>query len=257
MEGAPSQNKRWSEEQRKARSEAMKGPRNPFYGRHHTEESRRKNREAHKGRHLPQETRQKLRNWAKRRWKQDLLWRKQLLEYGRLQWKNPNRRKEQTARLIEWWKDPSYRSRILPNLLTSDFFRTQWKDPEYRKKMTRILREQSLKGKWKGILRKPNKAEQKLAALVQTVCPNEYRYVGDGKVIIDGKCPDFINCNGQKKIIELFGDYWHKGQDPQKRMERFRQFGFNTLVVWEHELNQPDLLSKRIQQFSMPEAKTH
>lgn len=26
---------------------------------------------------------------------------------------------------------------------------------------------------------------------------------------IGGLCPDFVNCNGKKVIIELFGDYWH------------------------------------------------
>ena len=36
----------------------------------------------------------------------------------------------------------------------------------------------------------------------------EYDFVGDGKIMIGTKNPDFINIK-IKKIIEVFGDYWH------------------------------------------------
>ena len=47
--------------------------------------------------------------------------------------------------------------------------------------------------------------------------------------------PDFLSTNGQRKVIEVFGDYWHKGEDPQGRIDAFAKLGFKCLVIWEHE----------------------
>jgi hypothetical protein len=83
----------------------------------------------------------------------------------------------------------------------------------------------------------PNKAESKLLDLLNELFPGHYKYTGDFSFIINGKNPDFVNINGQKKLIELFGDYWHKGEDPQDRINIFKPYGWNTLIVWEKELN--------------------
>ena len=69
-----------------------------------------------------------------------------------------------------------------------------------------------------------NKAEKYLELILENLYPGEWKFVGDGQVRISGKCPDFININGEKKIIELFGDYWHQGQDPQNRIDIFTPF---------------------------------
>ena len=83
---------------------------------------------------------------------------------------------------------------------------------------------------------KPNKPEAQLNKILQKLRPNEYKYVGDFSFILGGKSPDFMNINGKKKLIELFGDYWHKDDDPQERIDFFKQYGFDTLIVWEKEL---------------------
>lgn len=80
--------------------------------------------------------------------------------------------------------------------------------------------------------------------------PGDWKFVGDGQLIIAGKCPDFVNVNGQKKIIELFGDYWHKGQNPKARIAVFKPFGYKTLVVWEHELRNVGKLRRRLIRFA-------
>jgi very-short-patch-repair endonuclease len=85
---------------------------------------------------------------------------------------------------------------------------------------------------------KPNKLEISLGKILEEIMPNDWKFVGDGQVIISGKCPDFINVNGQKKIIELFGDFWHKGENPKDRMDIFSKFGYDTLVIWEHDLKE-------------------
>lgn len=95
----------------------------------------------------------------------------------------------------------------------------------------------------------PNKTELLLMSFLDNIFPKEWKYVGDGQVIINGKCPDFINVNGQKKIIELFGDYWHRGQDPKDRADIFAPFGYKTLVVWERELKDLDKLKNKLINF--------
>jgi len=102
---------------------------------------------------------------------------------------------------------------------------------------------------------KPNKTEIKLYQLLQKIYPNEYKFVGDGNVTIDGLIPDFINSNGQKKIIELFGTYWHReGVDYRRtekgRREVFMKYGYKLLVIWEDELKNKESVIKKIRAFN-------
>lgn len=91
--------------------------------------------------------------------------------------------------------------------------------------------------------------EQQMESLLDRLFPGEYQFVGLGEVIIGGKIPDFINVNGQKKIIEVYGNYWHQDDDPQERIDFFRQFGFETLVVWESELQNIDSVVEKLVEF--------
>jgi hypothetical protein len=99
-----------------------------------------------------------------------------------------------------------------------------FQDPKYCRKLA------------KSCALKPNGAEWKLGLMLEELFPNEYKFVGDSQFWLGGKNPDFMNVNGQKKLIELYGDYWHAGDDPQDRVDFFKQYGFDTLVVWENEL---------------------
>lgn len=95
----------------------------------------------------------------------------------------------------------------------------------------------------------PNKPENEILSILNSLYPNEWKFVGDGEVVIAGKCPDFININGQKKIVECFGDYWHRGEDPQDRIDIFKPYGYDTLVIWESELKDIAAVTKRVQGF--------
>ena len=102
-----------------------------------------------------------------------------------------------------------------------------------------------------------NKSEQSIDLLLQNLFPNEYKFVGDGEFILAGKCPDFTNINGQKKIIELFGDYWHgeertgvpNDQHAQERIDLFVKYGYQTLIIWGHELENKKALITKIKEF--------
>lgn len=97
-----------------------------------------------------------------------------------------------------------------------------WQNPEHARKCL--------------VFNSPNKSELKLLDILNSIYPGEWKFVGDGQVLIDGKCPDFININGQKKIIELYGKRWHQDDDPKEREKVFEPFGYKTLVIWDYQL---------------------
>lgn len=106
---------------------------------------------------------------------------------------------------------------------------------------------------------KPNKQELKLLGILDEYCPNKWIYSGDGKVkeaIVGSKCPDFWN--GDHKFIEFFGDFWHseevtgrtKEEEENEKTRFFAKYGYDILIIWEHELkNQAELVLK-IKEFS-------
>ena len=90
----------------------------------------------------------------------------------------------------------------------------------------------------------PNKPESTLIDLFKKH-ELPFKYTGGGDVWIGKHNPDFININGQKQVIELFGDYWHPTSDVPQWIEHYKEYGFTCLVVWEHELsNMDDVLTK-------------
>ena len=66
-----------------------------------------------------------------------------------------------------------------------------------------------------------------------------------------------MNVNGQKKLIEMFGDYWHsekvqkvsKSQHERERIKHFSEYGYQTLIIWECELECSKVLEERIKRF--------
>ena len=122
--------------------------------------------------------------------------------------------------------------------------RMAWKNPEY------VAKQMISRGV------KPNKLEKHFEKFLNSIQPNEWKYVGDGQLIIGGKCPDFVNINGKKQLIELYGDYWHKGQDPENRKKIFKEFGWNTLVIWERDIRKNPYLKNIINNF-ICERKLH
>jgi very-short-patch-repair endonuclease len=124
-----------------------------------------------------------------------------------------------------------------------------WQNPEYREK--------TLKAMFKSFNIKPNGVEQFLNSILQDLFPNQYKYVGDGSILIGYKNPDFINIAGQRIIIELFGDHWHSKQitgrnrieEERQRTKHFARYGYQTLIIWEHELKDIEKLKNKLLEF--------
>ena len=96
----------------------------------------------------------------------------------------------------------------------------------------------------------PNKEEKQFDKLLQVNFPNEWKYVGNGDFILAGKNPDFVNMNGRKMLIELFGEYWHRPEEEEERKKIFANYGYQTLIVWCKELRKPDKLIQKVKLFS-------
>lgn len=61
-------------------------------------------------------------------------------------------------------------------------------------------------------------------------------YIRSGEHLLN---PDFMELNGIKKVVEVFGDYWHgrkealEVQKEDVRTALFKAAGFDTLILWE------------------------
>jgi G:T-mismatch repair DNA endonuclease (very short patch repair protein) len=98
--------------------------------------------------------------------------------------------------------------------------------------------------------KKPNKKEVWLLQYL-TEKWEEYgwKYVGDFSLWIGGKNPDFISTKKALCVVEMFGDYWHKGENPEMKITHYLGFGYPCLVVWEYELRDTPFLSEKISTF--------
>lgn len=112
-----------------------------------------------------------------------------------------------------------------------------WKDPAYVKKVL------------DGFCFRPSRPEK----VFQKFAIENVYYTGDGtwwKKLANGKYknPDF-KVKGQDKVIEIYGKYWHRNDDPQDLIGAYRGVGLDCLVIQEKEIydNPEDVRSRAIQ----------
>jgi len=247
-------------------SERQKGEKAYWYGKKRSLETRKKMSEARKGTHPSLETRKKLSKLRKGK-KSLLIGRKlseehkrKISEKRKIKFKeegflNTEKTKKKISKsLKEYYKthpgtmtgvvSPSKGTKLSnkQKLHLSKLAKLRWKDKTYLNKIR------------KGMHLKPNKPEKVLINLFKEN-NFDYRFVGDLEFIIEGKNPDFVNCNGQKKIIEMFGDYWHNNSKTKYHQtevgtkEHYAKYGWKTLIVWENELKDMDSVLEKVKEF--------
>lgn len=105
----------------------------------------------------------------------------------------------------------------------------------------------ALHGGWRNKKTRPEK-------MMERMCTQYgFKYVGDRSYKIkfsDGrlKYPDFV-MPSMKIAIEVFGDYWHRGEDPKELIEKYAKIGWKCLVVWESELHSEKIHPETIEDF--------
>lgn len=61
--------------------------------------------------------------------------------------------------------------------------------------------------------------------------------------------PDF-KVPGVMAVIEVFGDYWHAGDDPQVRISQWQSVGVECMVVWESQINRnPEIVKLMVSEY--------
>lgn len=104
---------------------------------------------------------------------------------------------------------------------------------------------------------KPTKIEKQLDSILQKYFPSQWKYVGDGTLMIGRYNPDFANCNGKKQLIEVYGEYWHSSKNKRLtwdktelgRMMAYNSLGFRCLILWESEVKNEEAVVARVKQF--------
>lgn len=108
----------------------------------------------------------------------------------------------------------------------------------------------------KGLMKKPTKLELRVGEVLEKRFPGEWKYVGDGKLVVGGKCPDYVHREG-KRVLEVFGSQWHNPdvsfkdkipfhQTEEGVIEHYTKYGYACVVVWDHELADEGLVVKKL-----------
>ena len=246
-----------SEETRAIWREQRKGKGNPMYGRYHTEGTKKKIKEKRLQQIFPPDTGEKIRL--------KMLERKEKLGYiqspeARKKISESKKGKTRSIETIakmskgqkENWTNPIFKEKIMKIRRSPEHKQKrreqllrQWQDRNYKERVVRQISQ--------SIYIKPNKSELFLSSILQEILPNEYAVNMKGEILILGsKIPDFVNVDGKKKLIELYGEYWHiekarSYEDTEKgRIDYFKKFGWDTLIIWWKELKDKESLKQKI-----------
>lgn len=224
-----------------------KGDQNPFFGRHHSKETLLKLSESLKDK-IP---------WNKGvPWPKEICYKMSISQIRRFQ--NPEERQkisqtqkgrpsnnkgkkfsEETCQLFSQLRKKFFTSQEGQKIAAEhgEIMKRLWGTSEYRHKMAQSRHTL------------PNKSELHVARIL-SILELDYRYFGDGlSGAIAGKWPDFYN-EREKKVIELFGDYWHANSEEEERVAHFAKHGIKCLVIWERELSNENELVERIKKLA-------
>ena len=130
-----------------------------------------------------------------------------------------------------------------------------------REELEKLLKKPSKKGKGKQFSldtrRKLSEARKRLKIplhhtlpelIFERICKKyslPFRYVGDSSFWIENINPDFIECNGKKIAVEIFGDYWHSpllnqqiewNRTYEGRKAILKKYGWDVIILWESDL---------------------
>lgn len=145
--------------------------------------------------------------------------------------KNPSKRSKVKRKIREYWQNPIHRNNQRVKQLE------HWGNPENRENRLRAI--------FAGCKLRPTSVERRFMEICEKY-NLPFRYCGDGSLLIGFKNPDFVESNGRKICLEVFGKYWHEPEDEGKRIKHFGKHGWKCLVIWEDELKDKDCVANRV-----------
>lgn len=199
------------------------------------------------------ERREKCRQAAKRQWEENY---DKMSELRRETGKREDVRAKLSQSRKRLMEDPGRRGAMFDKInatrqtdevqmTQSEKQRKSWRDPDVRARRIAGISQaarttaqivKSIANLGNKFCQHPNGLERRYIRLLEENFPNQWKYTGNGgsRNIIGGKIPDFTH-KSQKKIIEVYGDYWHQGEDPSERIDHFAEYGYDAIVIWESE----------------------
>lgn len=229
-----SRGRKLSEETKRRQSLGKLGNKNPQYGKSPSEETKNKMSFALKGRIVSKETRKNISKGLKgnTNCRGNKLSEEHKAKIGAANkisllnhYPSEEARRKDSAASKARWQNPEYRLRL------SEIHKQQWEDPEYARHVL------------EGWARRPTEAEKQLETILTEYFPNQFEYNGncDLGITLNRMVPDFVNIDGRKEVIEVFGDFFHKPSAPWKRTElgrvmAYNSVGYRCLVIWASEL---------------------
>ncbi len=203
-------------------------------------------------------TKEKLRKLSKKQWKNP--------EYRKIM--NPVLKANQLKAgkvLKQKWADPKFREKMMKKMwrggtstktkicqfckkefVTKNFRngrgkycslscsgKSKWQNQEYREK--------TIRAQLKGLFKRPTSIEKQMIGIIQKY-NLPYKYTGDGSFLIGFKNPDFVNVNGEKKLIEVGNVFHHQGDYVKKRREHFAKYGWKSYIFIQDKLDENAIL---------------
>lgn len=113
----------------------------------------------------------------------------------------------------------------------------KWRNKDFAEKMIKAL--------LKAVCKKPNNFELACKNFLERLFPNQYKYIGDGSLLINNRSPDFISSK-HKIVVLCNGIYWHllkyglddidqnKEQIEIRESQPFLEAGYDVLFIWEN-----------------------
>lgn len=163
---------------------------------------------------------------------------------------------ERAKRLAQLNEARKYRA---GSIRVSEGFKRLWEKPDYREQQVLARkrswagnREERVKALLLGrIKRRGLTSLEKRFSAIRDKYSLPYRFVGDGSVILNGLCPDFINTNGKKQAVEvaapIFKNWRYGSVDAYERRnrERLAPLGWSVVFLYDSDLkDEKTVLSK-------------
>ncbi len=98
-----------------------------------------------------------------------------------------------------------------------------------------IAAQKKAKLEGKGHIGSPNADEFFLGIYLEKRFPGEWAFNGSYNqgITIGRKVPDFVNTNGKKEVVEMFGHQRHPDWHEKAWKEHYAKYGYKCTIVWE------------------------
>ena len=113
--------------------------------------------------------------------------------------------------------------------------------PEHAKAISERMKQDHKDGKYLEVYGSNNKSSKVELSLLPLLKRQGYVSTQEKKYYIGStldrvRIPDYVK-RDTREIVEVWGTYWHRGENPQDLLDWYRDRGWKAQVVWENEVD--------------------